>query len=337
MSGHFSLYQSVIHKTRYARYLDEDQRREHWDETVLRYLNYVISHVESKHNYKFTTEEFEKLQDYIFDMKVMPSMRAMMTSGKALDRDNVCAYNCAYLPIDDVKAFDEAMFILLCGTGVGFSVERQYINQLPEVPDKIFDSDTTIVVKDSKEGWAKAYRQLIALLYSGEISKWDLSKLRPAGARLKTFGGRSAGPGPLEDLFKFTVRVFKNAQGRKLTSLECHDIMCKIGEVVVVGGVRRCLNHKYEVYTNEGWKNIKSLTGKEKIIINNKEFNILNIFDNGYQETVNIKMQDGTIHNCTADHKWFVYDTSDKTAKWIKAKELNENHKFLKPKNMSGV
>lgn len=163
----------------------------------------------------------------------------MMTAGPALDRDNTCGYNCSYLPIDDVKSFDEAMFILLCGTGVGFSVERQYINKLPEIPERLFDSDTTIVVKDSKEGWAKSLRQLISLLYSGEIPKWNVDRVRPAGARLKTFGGRASGPGPLEDLFRFVISKFKGASGRRLNSLECHDILCKIGEIVVVGGVRR--------------------------------------------------------------------------------------------------
>jgi len=166
-------------------------------------------------------------------------MRTLMTAGPAAERDNTCTYNCSYLPIDDIKSFDEAMFILLCGTGVGFSVERQYIQRLPEIPEKLFDSDTVIVVKDSKEGWAKSLRQLISLLYSGEIPKWDISRVRPAGFRLKTFGGRASGPGPLEDLFKFVISKFKNASGRRLNSIECHDILCKIGEIVVVGGVRR--------------------------------------------------------------------------------------------------
>jgi ribonucleoside-diphosphate reductase alpha chain len=180
-----------------------------------------------------------QLEEAILNLEIMPSMRAMMTAGPALTRDNTAGYNCSYLPVDDPKSFDEAMFILLCGTGVGFSVERQYVQKLPEVPEELFDSETTIVVKDSKEGWAKAYRQLIALLYSGEIPQWDVSLVRPAGARLKTFGGRASGPAPLVDLFNFTIKVFKDAQGRKLSSIECHDIMCKIGEVVVVGGVRR--------------------------------------------------------------------------------------------------
>ena len=178
------------------------------------------------------------IEDAILNLEVMPSMRAMMTAGPALQRDNTAGYNCSYLPVDDPKSFDEAMFILLCGTGVGFSVERQYITKLPEVPE-LFDSETTIIVKDSKEGWAKAFRQLLALLWAGEIPQWNVSKVRPAGARLKTFGGRASGPAPLVDLFNFTVKVFKDAQGRKLSSIECHDLMCKIGEVVVVGGVRR--------------------------------------------------------------------------------------------------
>jgi len=180
-----------------------------------------------------------ELYNAILNREVMPSMRAVMTAGEALERDNTAGYNCSYLPVDDVKSFDEAMYILLCGTGVGFSVESKYVNKLPEVPAKMFTSDTTIVVADSKAGWAKALRQLIALLYSGEVPKWDVSKVRPAGARLKTFGGRASGPKPLTELFEFVTNKFKGASGRKLTSLECHDIMCKIGEVVVVGGVRR--------------------------------------------------------------------------------------------------
>ena len=224
-------YQSFIHKSRYARWLDEEGRRESWAETVSRYItNIVKPNIDD-----FTAKEIE---ESILDLQVMPSMRSMMTAGPAADRDNTCMYNCSYLPIDDPKAFDEAMFILLCGTGVGFSVERQFISKLPEVPE-LFDSDTTVVVKDSKEGWAKSLRQVMALLWAGEIPQWDVSRVRPAGARLKTFGGRASGPAPLVDLFNFVVRIFKDAQGRKLSSIECHDIMCKIGEVVVVGGVRR--------------------------------------------------------------------------------------------------
>jgi ribonucleoside-diphosphate reductase alpha chain len=181
----------------------------------------------------------DDIEEAILNLEIMPSMRALMTAGPALDRDNTAGYNCSYLPVDDPKSFDEAMFILLCGTGVGFSVERQYVSKLPEVPDQLFTSEDVIVVHDSKEGWAKAFRKLVAMLYAGEIPTWDTSKVRKAGAKLKTFGGRASGPGPLEDLFRFTVAMFKGAQGRKLSSIECHDLMCKIGEVVVVGGVRR--------------------------------------------------------------------------------------------------
>ena len=225
-------YQSFIHKSRYARWLDTEGRRESWSETVERYMDNVVRTKAGDDSY------VNKIREAILSLEVMPSMRAMMTAGKALERDNTAGYNCSYLPVDDPKSFDEAMFILLCGTGVGFSVERQFISKLPEVPE-LFDSDTTVVVKDSKEGWAKAFRQVLALLWAGEIPKWDISKVRPAGARLKIFGGRASGPAPLVDLFNFAVTTFKGAQGRKLSSIECHDLMCFIGQIVVVGGVRR--------------------------------------------------------------------------------------------------
>jgi ribonucleoside-diphosphate reductase alpha chain len=232
-------YNTFIAKSRYSRFLDDKNRREHWGETVARYFDFMEKHLATKQNYKLTPELRKELQEAVTHLDVVPSMRAVMTAGTALERQNVAAFNCSYLPIDDPKAFDEAMYILLCGTGVGFSVEQKYVTQLPEVPDQLFPSQTSIMVSDSKEGWAKSLRQLIALLYSGEIPKYDVSKVRPAGARLKTFGGRASGAQPLEDLFKFVISKFKTAAGRKLSSLECHDILCKIGEVVVVGGVRR--------------------------------------------------------------------------------------------------
>ena len=223
-------YQSFIHKSRYAKYHD-GVGREAWDDTVTRYsVNVIRDLVDPETKYK--------LEQAILGLEVMPSMRSLMTAGAAAERDNTCMYNCSFLPVDDLKSFDEAMFILLCGTGVGFSVERQFITKLPEIPP-LFQSETNIVVKDSKEGWAKSFRQLIALLYAGEIPTWDVSKVRAAGTPLKTFGGRASGPAPLVDLFNFTIHAFKKAEGRKLSSIECHDIMCKIGEVVVVGGVRR--------------------------------------------------------------------------------------------------
>jgi ribonucleoside-diphosphate reductase alpha chain len=232
-------YQQYIAKSRYSRFLDSEQRREDWYETVDRYMNFMSHHLEAKHGYKIPMETDSELREAIKNLEVVPSMRSIMTAGKALERDNTAGYNCSYLPVDDPKAFDEAMYILLCGTGVGFSVEQKYVNKLPEIPEKLFKSDTTVVVADSKEGWAKSLRQVIALLYSGEIPKWDLRKIRPAGTRLKTFGGRASGPGPLNELFEFVIRKFQGAEGRKLNTLECHDIMCKVAEVVVVGGVRR--------------------------------------------------------------------------------------------------
>jgi ribonucleoside-diphosphate reductase alpha chain len=234
-----NVYQSFIHKSRYARFLPEKNRREHWNETVQRYVDYMFTKVSTGQGWTVDQKLKQEVFDAIFNLEVMPSMRALMTAGKALDRDNVAGYNCSYLPVDDPKSFDEAMCILMNGTGVGFSVERQYVNKLPEIPDELYECDTVITVRDSKEGWSKALRMLISLLYAGEIPKWNLTNLRPAGAQLKTFGGRSSGPEPLNELFKFVVKVFKNAHGRKLTSLECHDLMCKIAEVVVVGGVRR--------------------------------------------------------------------------------------------------
>jgi ribonucleoside-diphosphate reductase alpha chain len=244
-------YQQFIAKSRYARWLEHESRREYWSETVQRYMDEVVG-------LSVDGDTASDLTSAILGLEVMPSMRAMMTAGPALHRDNTSGYNCSYLPVDDPKSFDEAMFILLCGTGVGFSVERQYVSKLPEVPDTLFDSETTVVVKDSKEGWAKSFRQVLSLLWAGEIPKWDVSKVRPAGARLKTFGGRASGPAPLVDLFNFAVATFKKAQGRKLTSLECHDLMCKIGQVVVVGGVRRSAMISLSNLSDDRMRNAKS-------------------------------------------------------------------------------
>jgi len=226
-------YQSFIHKSRYAKYFD-GKGRESWSETVGRYMDNVVR----KALGGIDNSYIKDIEQAIVGQEIMPSMRAMMTAGPALDRDNTAGYNCSYLPVDDPKSFDEAMYILLCGTGVGFSVERQFVSKLPEVPE-LFQSESVVVVKDSKEGWAKGFRQVLALLWAGEIPKWDVSQVRPAGARLKTFGGRASGPAPLVELFNFAVSTFKAAQGRKLSSMECHDLMCFIGQIVVVGGVRR--------------------------------------------------------------------------------------------------
>lgn len=232
-------YQTYIAKSRYSRYLDDKGRREHWNETVARYFDFMEKHLKKNNNYELTPELRNRLETAVVNLDVMPSMRSIMTAGEALERQNIAGYNCSYLPIDDPKAFDEAMYILLCGTGVGFSVEQKYVNKLPEIPEKLYESNTVVHVKDSKEGWAKSLRQVLALLWAGEVPKWDVSAVRAAGTRLKTFGGRASGPEPLVELFKYSVAKFKGAQGRKLTSLEAHDLLCKIGEVVVVGGVRR--------------------------------------------------------------------------------------------------
>jgi len=232
-------YQEFIHKSRYARWMEEEGRRENWGETVSRYVNFMSDTLMEKHNYKIDKVDKEMMEDYITSLSVMPSMRAMMTAGEALKRDNTCGYNCSYLPVDSPRSFDEAMYILMCGTGVGFSVERENVDKLPIISENMQESEVVIKVEDSKAGWAKAYRELVALLYSGMIPSWDVSKVRPSGARLKVMGGRASGADPLVNLFKFTVEKFKSATGRKLFPVECHDIMCKVGEVVVVGGVRR--------------------------------------------------------------------------------------------------
>ena len=232
-------YQNFIALSRYARWKEDEQRRETWIETVDRYFDYMEKHLMDNNSYIITKALKEKLSNAIMDLGVMPSMRALMTSGVALDRCHVAGYNCSYIPVDSPRSFDECMYILMCGTGVGFSVERENIDKLPVVNEHFERSTTTIKVDDSRQGWAKALRELIAMLYVGQIPTWDVSQVRPAGARLKTFGGRASGPAPLEELFQFCIEKFTGAKGRRLFPIECHDIMCKIGEVVVVGGVRR--------------------------------------------------------------------------------------------------
>jgi ribonucleoside-triphosphate reductase len=231
-------FQRYIHASRYARWLEDEGRRETWPETVTRYFDFMEEHLAETCKVSIRDRRSE-IEDAVLSLQIMPSMRALMTAGPALKRNNVAGYNCAYLPVDSVRAFDEAMFILLCGTGVGYSVESRYVNKLPCVNEHFERSPTTIVVDDSKEGWCRALRELLAMLYAGQIPTWDVSRVRPAGARLKTFGGRASGPEPLVELFEFCVRIFRNAKGRRLTTLEAHDILCKIGDVVVVGGVRR--------------------------------------------------------------------------------------------------
>jgi ribonucleoside-diphosphate reductase alpha chain len=232
-------YRNFIHISRYARWVQEEGRRETWGETVERYIKFIKNHVVENYQYDENDIVFSQVKDAIINHKIMPSMRALMTAGAALERDNIAAYNCSFIAVDSLRSFDEAMYILMNGTGVGFSVEQKYIDSLPTISEDFFNTETTIVVEDSKLGWAKAYKELVGLLVTGQVPNWDTSKVRPAGARLKTFGGRASGPEPLHALFQFTADVFRKSAGRRLKPIEAHDIMCKIGEVVVVGGVRR--------------------------------------------------------------------------------------------------
>lgn len=251
-------YQQFIHLSRYSRWLPEQNRRETWEETVNRYFNFFDKHLKDSHKFKLPKEMREELRQAVLHLEILPSMRALMTAGEALERDNIAGYNCSYAHINRVRAFDEILYVLMCGTGVGFSVERQFVDKLPTIAEEFSDTDTTVIVADSKMGWAKAYRELVSLLIVGQIPKWDLSKVRPAGARLKVFGGRASGPRPLDELFKFTVETFRRAAGRKLTSIECHDLVCKIAEIVVVGGVRRSALISLSNLTDERMRDAKS-------------------------------------------------------------------------------
>jgi len=251
-------YQKFIHTSRYARWIEKEKRRESWSETVKRYFDFFEVQLKEHNNFTVTPELRAELENAVLNLEIMPSMRALMTAGEALRRDNTAGYNCSYVAVNRVRAFDEILYILMCGTGVGFSVERQYVEKLPTIAENFSNTDTTIIVEDSKAGWAKSYKELISLLIGGQIPRWDLSKVRASGARLKTFGGRASGPRPLEDLFKFTVDTFKRAAGRKLTSIECHDLVCKVAEIVVVGGVRRSALISLSNLTDERMRDAKS-------------------------------------------------------------------------------
>ena len=253
-------YQEFIHLSRYARWNEDLGRRENWQETVSRYFDFMQSHLMDNHKTDISKDR-PRLEEAVLKLEVMPSMRALMSAGKALERDNVAGFNCSYVAVDNVRAFDETLYILMCGTGVGFSVERQYINKLPDLPEELHKTDTVIKVADSKIGWSKAYKELMSLLYAGQIPEWDLSGVRPQGARLKTFGGRASGPAPLDDLMHFTINIFNDAISKgqkKLVSIDCHDLMCKIAEVVVVGGVRRSALISLSNLSDERMRNAKS-------------------------------------------------------------------------------
>lgn len=253
-------FQKYIHISKYSRWIEDENRRETWEETVQRYVDFFESHLQNKYEYTLSKDLKQELYNSIHTQRVMPSMRALMTAGEALEKNNIAGYNCSYVPIDNPRSFDEIMVILMHGTGVGFSVESKYISKLPEVAEEFHHTDTTIAVSDSRYGWAKAYKEMVALLYQGLIPKWDVSKVRPAGERLKTFGGRASGPQPLVDLFVFTVETFKKAAGRKLRPLECHDIVCKIGDIVVSGGVRRSALISLSDLSDDAMRHAKSGT-----------------------------------------------------------------------------
>lgn len=314
-------YQRYISLSRYARFLPEESRRETWEETVARYCDYFADR----------SPEFprQKIYESIQSLNVMPSMRALMTAGKALDRDNVAGFNCSYVIIDDVRAFDESLYILMNGCGLGFSVERQYIAKLPEISEHFFESDTVIKVRDSKIGWSTAFRELIGMLYGGKIPKWDLTALRPAGAPLKVFGGRSSGPGPLNDLFQFSVNLFKKAAGRKLNSIECHDLMCKIADVVVVGGVRRCLPSGSKVHTRLGMIDIEDIEIGDEVLTSSGYSKVSNKFDQGIQFLIRINTQD-SYFDCTPNHKIAVLSGINSYI-WKQASDLDIGDRIIAP------
>ena len=268
-----TLYQDFIHLSRYSRWLPEENRRETWEETVRRYFDFFEDHLKEKHGYRVSKSDRKELEEAVLNLEIMPSMRALMTAGEALKRDNVAGYNCSFVAVNRLRAFDEILYVLMCGTGVGFSVERREVDQLPMIAEDFHPTETTIVVADSKIGWAKAYKELVSLLTHGQVPTWDVSKVREAGARLKTFGGRASGPEPLVELFEFTIETFKKAAGRRLTTAECHDIVCKIAEIVVVGGVRRSALISLSSLQDDRMRDAKSgqwwVTNPQRALANN--------------------------------------------------------------------
>ncbi len=332
-------YQKFIHLSKYSRYDWTQKRRENWEETVSRWVNHFTKFttglVQDDKNKKLLEKQVALAGEHLMELMVVPSMRGLMTAGPALEKNSLAVFNCSYLAIDSTQAFDEILYLLACGTGVGFSVERQHVNKLPTVADEFHPSEITIKVADSKEGWAKALKELIALLYGGQIPQRDTTAVRAKGEPLMTFGGRASGPEPLEKLFDYVVKLFQQAAGRKLTSLECHDLVCRIADAIVSGGVRRCLDERYKINTITGWKKISSIEPGDVVKINGKEHAILNKFDNGRQETVDIKLTDGTTHNCTREHRWFVYNHDSKRAEWKSTEELSTGKfSMLRPKNL---
>ncbi|QOI67421.1 ribonucleotide reductase [Streptomyces phage Beuffert] len=303
-------YRNFIHLSRYSRWLEDEGRRETWVETVNRYMDFMLNHLKNNNGYEPPQEHVNLVHNFIMEHRSLPSMRALMTAGPALERNNIAGYNCSYVVVDNPVAFDEILYILMNGTGVGFSAEERYVSQLPVIP-QLHDSENTIVVEDSKEGWAHAYHDLVAGLYNGVIQKWDVSKVRPAGARLKTFGGRASGPDPLVELFEFTVSTFLKAQGRKLTDLEAHDIVCEIASVVVVGGVRRSALISLGDLGSDGHRTAKSgawweKNGQRALANNSAVFDSKpsrEVFDNEWQALIDSGSGERGIFNREASRK----------------------------------
>lgn len=315
------LYSEFIHKSRYARWLEEEKRRETWEETVARYIDFFAG------RFPDHEKEIRELTPYILKHKVMPSMRCLMTAGRALEKDEISGFNCSYVAIDHSKAFDEILYVLMCGVGVGYSVERQYVSKLPEVAEEFYDSESVIVVPDSKIGWATSFRELVSLLYSGKVPKWDLSRLRPAGARLKTFGGRSSGPDPLDELFHFTVSIFKNAAGRRLNSIECHDLVCKIADIVVCGGVRRCLPSSARISTPTGITTMGDIKVGDEIESIGRKSKVVSKVFSGTQSLLEVSHRFG-VTKMTPNHRIAVF-TSPTEYAFKEAKYLEPGDRLV--------
>jgi intein/homing endonuclease len=325
-----TLYQEFIHVSRYARWIEEERRRETWQETVNRYFEFFVEHLKEKHDYTLEGDELDELVSFIYELKTMPSMRALMTAGEALKRDNVAGFNCAFAPAEKLRVFDETLYILMCGTGDGFSVERAYVDKLPSVAEEFFESDSVIAVPDSKIGWCKSLRELISLLVVGQVPKIDYSKIRPAGSRLKTFGGRASGPEVLKGLFDYTIRLFQGASGRKLTTLEVHDLICKIADIVVSGGVRRCRPAGTKVHTKRGLVPIKDvLIGDEVLSINDQYQRVMAKECVGKKNTVVIRTNAGDIV-ATPEHRFAVFSNVDsREFVWKEAGELTTEDRLI--------
>ncbi len=312
--------QKYIHISKYARYITKSNKREDWPSTVTRWVDFWKNYTDITE--KLNKTDLKKIENHILYLQVMPSMRGLMTAGKALSRDNIAGYNCAFININHPRCFDEIFYLCLCASGVGFSVERKHVVKLPVVSEDFYNTDTTIVIRDSKIGWAVGLKELISMLYQGGIPEINVDKVRPAGARLKTFGGRASGPAPLLELFNHVINIFKKAAGRQLQSIECHDLICHIMSAVLVGGVRRCLPDFYEVkMADNSYKCIKDVVVGDEIEFMKENYKVLNTYNNGRQEMIKINTTNG-YHLSTANHKWLVFDKKENISLWVTAGDI---------------